>query len=186
VPPVGAGRKVTAVPCQTHQLTQEKEYHENVTYCHLDCSSVSRQGQSRALDAAAVALPIPPPCKVWTTPAGNVEKAKTDEGFAVFKIETIDNTKPSNSFNLDPERLYVDQTKAEMKSKNISFQVRRFINPAPRFAQAMGVKALERAAFPGNQIVDVNSYVVVPLATNNPTGGPEADQYSFDLRAAQV
>lgn len=120
-------------------------------------------------------------CKVWTTPAGNVEKAKTDEGFAVFKIETIDNTKPSNSFNLDPERLYVDQTKAEMKSKNISFQVRRFINPDPRFAQAMGVKALERAAFPGNQIVDVNSYVVVPLATNNPTGGPEADQYSFDL-----
>jgi hypothetical protein len=45
----------------------------------------------------------------------------------------------------------------------------------------MGVKALERAPFPGNQKVDVNSYVVVPLATNNPTGGPEADQYSFDL-----
>jgi hypothetical protein len=61
-------------------------------------------------------------CKVWTTPAGNVEKAKTDEGFAVFKIETIDNTKPSDSFNLDPERLYVDQTKAEMKAKIYLFR----------------------------------------------------------------
>jgi hypothetical protein len=110
-----------------------------------------------------------------------VEKAKTDEGFTVFKLETIDNTKPSNSFNLDPERLYVDQTKAEMKSKNISFQVRRFINPDPRFAQAVGVKALERASFPGNQKVDVNSFVWVPLATNNPTGVPDADRYSFDL-----
>jgi hypothetical protein len=110
-----------------------------------------------------------------------VEKAKTDEGFAVFKIETIDNTKPSDSFNMDPERFYVDQTKPEMKAKNISFQVRRFINPDPRFAQAVGVKALERASFPGNQKVDVNSFVWVPLATNNPTGVPDADQYSFDL-----
>jgi hypothetical protein len=120
-------------------------------------------------------------CKTWTTAAGNVEKAKADEGFAVFKIETIDNTKPSDDFHLDPERFYVDQTKAEMKGKNISFQVRRFINPDPRFAQAMGVKPLERASFPGKQKVDVNSFVVIPLAINNPTGGPEADQYSFDL-----
>ena len=45
----------------------------------------------------------------------------------------------------------------------------------------MGAKPLARTAFPGNQKVDVNSFVVVPLATNNPTGGPEVDQYSFDL-----
>src|ERR1700730_1110243 len=134
--------------------------------------ALSGCGQRSAANPTTISYSQAGVCKVWTTGAGTEEKAKANEGFAVFKIETIDNTKPSNEFNLDPERLYVDQTKAEMKSKNISFQVRRFINPDPRFAQAMGVKALERAAFPGNQKVDVNSYVVVPLATNNPTGGP--------------
>src|SRR3984893_6444068 len=56
-------------------------------------------------------------CKSYNSLTGNEEKAKPNEGFAVFKIETIDNTKQSSSFNLDPERFYVDQTKPEMKSK---------------------------------------------------------------------
>ena len=60
-------------------------------------------------------------CKIWNTPAGTVEKAKSDEGFAVFKIETIDNTKPSNSFNLDPELFYVDQTKGRNESEKYIF-----------------------------------------------------------------
>jgi hypothetical protein len=120
-------------------------------------------------------------CNSYTTHTGNQETTKPNEGFAIFKIETVDNSKQSSDFHMDPERLYVDQTKAAMKAKNISFQTRRFINPDPRFAQAMGVKALARATFPGNQKVDVNSFVVVPLATNNPAGEPEGDQYSFDL-----
>ena len=32
-----------------------------------------------------------------------------------------------------------------------------------------------------NQKTDVNSYVIVPVGLDNPTGGPDADQYSFDL-----
>ncbi len=120
-------------------------------------------------------------CKNYTTLTGNQETTKPDEGFAVFKIETIDNSKQSSDFAIDPERLYVDQTKSEMKAKNISFQTRRFMNPDPRFAQAMGVKGLARTSFPANQKVDVNSFILVPLSLNNPTGGPEANQYSFDL-----
>jgi hypothetical protein len=120
-------------------------------------------------------------CKVWTTPAGTEERAHQNEGFAIFKIESVDNSKASDNFHLDPERLYVDQTKAEMKGKNISFQTHRFINTDPRLWQALGVKPLARASFPQNQKVDVNSFVVIPLATNNPTGGPEAKQYTFDL-----
>jgi hypothetical protein len=118
-------------------------------------------------------------CKSYNTLTGNEEKAKPNEAFAVFKIETIDNSKQSNDFNLDPERFYVDQTKPEMKSKNISFQTRRFMNSNIGFAQAIGVKALARDAFPANQKIDVNSFIVVPLAIS--TGGPEANQYSFDL-----
>jgi hypothetical protein len=118
-------------------------------------------------------------CKSYNTLTGNEEKAKPNEGFAVFKIETIDNSNQSNSFNLDPERFYVDQTKPEMKSKNISFQTRRFMNANLGFAQALGVKALARDAFPASQKTDVNSFIVVPVAIS--TGGPEANPYSFDL-----
>jgi hypothetical protein len=120
-------------------------------------------------------------CKSYATQTGDVAKAKPNEGFAIFKIETIDNTKQSSPLNLDPERFFVDQTKAEMKMKNISFQTRRFMDANPRFVQAMGVTGLARATFPANQKTDVNSFIIVPFGLNNPTGGPEANQYSFEL-----
>lgn len=117
-------------------------------------------------------------CKSYDVPTGT-EKAKPDEGFAVFKIEAIDNSKISSSFTFDPEHLYVDQTKPEDKNRSLSFQTRRFVNPNPRFSQSMGVKGLEETVVPANQKVDVNSFVVVPLATNNPAAGQ--DPYAFDL-----
>jgi hypothetical protein len=120
-------------------------------------------------------------CKSYTTLAGNEEKAKPNEGFVIFKIETIDNSKQSDTFNLDPSRLMVDQTSAEFQQKDISRRSRRFINPDPRFAQAMGVKDLARAAFPANEKTDVNSFVIVPLHLDIGLGGPNAKQYSFDL-----
>lgn len=119
-------------------------------------------------------------CKSYVMPTSTAQ-AKPDEGFAVFKIETIDNTKQNSSFTLDPSRFYVDQTKAEDKNRSLSFQNRRFINTDPRFAQSMGVKVIAEEAVPANQKLDVNTFIVVPLAINNQTGGPEADQNSFDL-----
>ncbi len=109
------------------------------------------------------------------------EKAKPNEGFVIFKIETIDNAKQSDTFYLDPERLMVDQTTAEFQQKDISRRSRRFIDVDPRFAQAMGVKGLARAAFPANEKTDVNSFVIVPLPLDTGLGGPNAKDYSFDL-----
>lgn len=109
------------------------------------------------------------------------EKAKPNEGFVIFKIETIDNAKQSDPFYLDPERLMIDQTTAEFQQKDISRRSRRFIDVDPRFAQAMGVKGLARAAFPANEKTDVNSFVIVPLRLDVGLGGPNAKQYSFDL-----
>jgi hypothetical protein len=109
------------------------------------------------------------------------ENAKPNEGFVIFKIETIDNAKQSDTFYLDPERLMVDQTTAEFQQKDISRRSRRFIDTDPRFAQAMGVKGLARAAFPANEKTDVNSFVIVPLPLTTGLGGPNAKQYSFDL-----
>jgi hypothetical protein len=120
-------------------------------------------------------------CKSYATLTGNEEKAKPGKGFAIFKIETVDNAKQNSTFNLDPERFYVDQTPEAMQQKNISFRSRRFMDADPRFAQAMGVKGLARAAFPANQKTDVNSFIIVPLDLENTSGGPEATQYSFDL-----
>ncbi len=117
-------------------------------------------------------------CKGYATLTGNEEKAKPNEGFVIFKIDTVDNAKQNSVFNLDPERFYVDQTPAAMQQKNISFRSRRFMNADPRFAQAMGVTGLARATFPASQKTDVNSFIIVPLVLDS---GPEANQSSFDL-----
>src|SRR3984893_16540504 len=76
-------------------------------------------------------------CKTYATQTGDEEKAKPNEGFIIFKIESIDNAKQSDTFYLDPERLMVDQTTAEFQQKDISRRSRRFIDADPRFAQAM-------------------------------------------------
>jgi hypothetical protein len=120
-------------------------------------------------------------CKSYAAPTGDEQKAKPNEGFVIFKIETIDNAKQNSTFYLDPERLMIDQTTAEFQQKDISRRSRRFINADPRFAQAMGVKGLARAAFPANEKTDVNSFVIVPLPLDTGLGGPNAKQYSFDL-----
>ncbi len=120
-------------------------------------------------------------CKSYAALPGNEQKAKPNEGFVIFKIETVDNAKQSDTFHLDPERLMVDQTTAEFQQKDISRRSRRFIDADPRFPQAMGVKGLARATFPANQKTDVNSFVIVPLPLDVGLGGPNAKQYSFDL-----
>src|ERR1700730_18226552 len=120
-------------------------------------------------------------CKSYASLTGDEEKAKPNEGFVIFKIETIDNAKQSDTFYLDPERLMVDQTTAEFQQKDISRRSCRFIDADPRFAQAMGVSRLARAALPANKKTDVNSFVIVPLPLDTGLGGPNAKQYSFDL-----
>jgi hypothetical protein len=122
-------------------------------------------------------------CKAWTTSAGTEEKARPDEIFAVFKLETIDNSKPSNEFGFDPERIYVNQSTEAQLQKNLSFQDRRFMVADPRFVQAMGVSRPERGTIPGNQKLDVNGFFFVPVSANLPADKPpvgNAFELTFD------
>jgi hypothetical protein len=48
-------------------------------------------------------------CKGYETPAGPIT-AGANKGFAVFKIESVDNTKYGSSFTFMPERLFVNQS----------------------------------------------------------------------------
>ena len=122
-------------------------------------------------------------CKTYDTPTG-VEKSKADEGFAVFKIETIDNTKFNSNFDFEPERLYVNQSTPEQQATHTNVLYNRnvrYVIPDPRFAQNMGFTHIPRATVPAGEKLDINGIVVVPLALNNPTHGPEANQYSFEF-----
>lgn len=119
-------------------------------------------------------------CKSFNAPTGS-ETAKPNEVFAVYKIETVDNTKQSSVFYLDAERVYVDQTAGGVGTKNLSFQVRRFMIPGPRFAQALGVKALEASSTPANEKLDLNSFIVVPVSIKGPAGGAQAAENFYDL-----
>jgi hypothetical protein len=143
--------------------------------------ALSGCGRRSATNPTMIAYSQVGVCKSYATTTGNEEKAKPNEGFVIFKIATIDNAKQSSTFFLDPERLMIDQTTAEFQQKDISRRSRRFIDADPRFAQAMGVKGLGRAAFPANEKTDVNSFVIVPLRLDIGLGGPNAKDYSFDL-----
>jgi hypothetical protein len=120
-------------------------------------------------------------CKGYDTAAGPV-RARSDEAFAIFKIETVDNTKPSENFHFDPTHLYVDQSTPEQKAKKAVWDKnRRFVYSDPRFAQSIGVSSAEETTVPGGAIREINGFAVVPLGINNPSGGPQANQNSFDL-----
>jgi hypothetical protein len=119
-------------------------------------------------------------CKMWAEPTGFEQKARANELFAIFKIDSIDNSKPSSEFGFDPERMYVNQSTAAQLQKNLSFQIRRFIVADARFAQAMGVSSPQRATVPGNQKLDVNAYVLVPVSMDLPADKPPVGN-SYEL-----
>jgi hypothetical protein len=120
-------------------------------------------------------------CTGYQTQGTAEEKAGSNDGFAVFKIESIDNTKYGSLFYLDPERFYVNQSDAEQLKKNVYSWNRRFVNPDPRFGKAMGVKYITTVTIPAGQKLDDVGFALVPLSINNPTGGPEADALNFKL-----
>ena len=120
-------------------------------------------------------------CKSYDTPAGPVT-ARSDEAFAIFKIEAVDNTKPSGSFDFDPTHLYVDQsTPAQKAKKAVWDKNRRFVYSDPRFARNMGVSIAVETTIPEGAKLEINGIAVVPLGIKNPIGGLEATQYSFAL-----
>jgi hypothetical protein len=120
-------------------------------------------------------------CKAYDTAAGPV-RARSDEAFAIFKIEAVDNTKPRERFDFDPTHLYVDQSTPEQKAKPAVWdRNRRFVYSDPRFAQNMGISSAVETTVPEGTKREINGFAVVPLAINNPSDGPEANQDSFDL-----
>src|ERR1700736_4592418 len=120
-------------------------------------------------------------CKGYDTAAGPV-KARSDEAFAIFKIEAVDNTKPSGSFDFDPTHLYVDQSTPEQKAKRAVWDKnRRFLYRDPRFAQNIGASSAVETTIPEGTKLEINGFAIAPLGVKHPNGGPEANQYSFDL-----
>jgi hypothetical protein len=110
-----------------------------------------------------------------------IARAHTDEGFAIFKIESIDNTENGYIFNFYPGRLYVDQSNAEQKKKAVDYWNRRFVDADPRFARSMEVRGVQSGSIPAGQKLGADGFILVSIGTDNPAGGPEADQYNLEL-----
>src|SRR6202023_3028401 len=107
-------------------------------------------------------------CKGYDTAAGPWT-TRSDEAFAIFKIEAVDNTKPSGSFDFDPTHLYVDQSTPEQKAKKAVWDKnRRFVYPDQRFARNMGVSSAVETTIPGGTKLEINGIAVVPVGINNP------------------
>jgi hypothetical protein len=118
-------------------------------------------------------------CKSFAAASGPVT-SKADEGYAVFKIETIDN-RSNKPFAFDPKLLYVDQSTPERHTRQLWEWDRRYASTDPRFKQGLGISLAPETTIPAGGKLDVNGFVVVPLGINNPSGGPEENKFAFLL-----
>src|SRR5450631_879752 len=116
-------------------------------------------------------------CKGYETPDGPVT-AGANKGFAVFKIESVDNTKYASSFTLLMERFFVNQSPPVQAAGTAN---RRFVHPDPRFAQTMGFPSIPQITLPAGEKRDINTVVSIPLGITNPSEGAKANQFSFEL-----
>src|SRR5208337_969508 len=117
-------------------------------------------------------------CKGYETPDGPVTLG-ANRGFAVFKIESVDNTKYDDDFVLAPARLFVNQFMPAQAEGSVSKWYRRFVHPEPRFAQIMGYTSVPETTILKGAKLDINSFVLIPISINNSTGVAEANQFSF-------
>ncbi|MGO9233746.1 MAG: hypothetical protein ACLP4V_06520 [Methylocella sp.] len=117
-------------------------------------------------------------CKSYETSA--TQTAKPDEGFGVFKIDSVDNSQNGSVFYFDPVRFYVNQSKPEDKG-NIYRQDRRFMIPDARIGPALGIKYVDKITIGKGEKVDDVGYILIPLVLTNPTQGPEANKLNFDV-----
>jgi hypothetical protein len=118
-------------------------------------------------------------CKGYETTTSK-QQARPDEGYAIFKIDTVDNTKNSSAFYFDPVRFYVNQSTPEEKG-NIYKQVRRFMASDSKIGPALGVKYVDKITVAKGEKVDDVGFFLIPLGTSNPSGGAEANKYNFEV-----
>ncbi|MDQ6701850.1 MAG: hypothetical protein M3Z96_01460, partial [Pseudomonadota bacterium] len=118
-------------------------------------------------------------CKGFEGASGPVV-SKPDEGYAFFKIETIDN-KSNKPFAFDPKLLYVDQSTPQQHAKQLWEWDRHFVSTDSRIPRSLGISLAPESTIPAGGKLDVNSFVVIPLGVNNPSGGPEANKLAFEL-----
>ncbi len=135
----------------------------------------SRSGQATNVSYRQIGI-----CKGFESASGPVV-SKPDEGYAFFKIETVDNTKSSKVFAFDPKLLYVDQTTPQQRAKQLWEWDRRFASTDSRIPKSLGISLAPESIIPAGGKLDVNSFVVIPLGINNPSGGPVENTLDFDL-----
>ena len=116
-------------------------------------------------------------CQAYETRDGQISVGASS-GFAVFKIESVDNTEGEVEFIFAPERLFVNQSPPVLVAGSLN---RRFVRADPRFARALGFVPIPEIPLAVGEKREVHSIVFIPLTINNPNGGAEANQFSFEL-----
>ena len=120
-------------------------------------------------------------CKGYETPTGPVTPGP-NKGFAVFKIESVDNSKYDDIFTFAPTRLFVNQFMPAQAAGDVPKWYRRYVRLEPKFAETMGFTSVpETNIVPGAKL-DINTFAVIPtVVINTSSGGAEANPFNFEL-----
>ena len=118
-------------------------------------------------------------CKGFESASGPVA-SKADEGYAFFKIESIDN-KSNKPFAFDPKLVFIDQSTPQQHAKQLWEWDRRFASSDSRIPKSLGISLASESTVPAGGKADVNSFLVIPLGVNNQSGGPVENSLVFGL-----
>ena len=88
---------------------------------------------------------------------------------------------PDKAFAFDPKLVFIDQSTPQQHAKQLWEWDRRFASTDSRFPKSLGISLAPESTIPAGGKLDVNSFVVIPLGINNPSGGPEENSLAFGL-----
>ena len=102
-----------------------------------------------------------------------IQLVRPNAAYVVFAIQQIDNSKGTNDFAFDPNKLLVSGQPVGSRSAHIDTSL--------SLSQDLGLLALVPETIPQGKVVGLNGFGVAIVTTSASDGASEANQTSYDL-----
>lgn len=119
-------------------------------------------------------------CNGYASEAGVAGK-RANKAFVVFKIESVDGTHSSDSFNFEPSRFFLDlEPNKETWGSSLGAGL-YFAATDRRLTEPLGVPVIEDVKLPANETATIQRLVFIQVPTKDANGSAEANKISYEL-----
>jgi len=119
-------------------------------------------------------------CNGYESGSGITSK-RPNKAFVVFKIESVDGTKSSGTFNFEPGRFFVDlEPNKETWGSSMGAGL-YFVSTDRRFTDPLGVPTIEDAKVPAGATTAVDRLVFIGVPTGDANAAAAASKINYHL-----